>query len=155
VNSVLPSRKRLIRLCLERLHTRFVQWTKPFTSSLPLGTLADLARSKAERVRGKCALTTTTHHAQASSQTTSMHEDGSHPACARSPDCSGLEANAHHSFNQKPCCGFHRELFRLYWKRRSRASSHKPKIAAETIAFIREMATKNRLWGLSAFAGKY
>src|SRR5207245_1193545 len=30
------------------LRTRFVHWTTPLTSSLPLGTFADLARSKSE-----------------------------------------------------------------------------------------------------------
>ncbi len=38
-----------------------------------------------------------------------------------------------------------RELFRMYWKRRSKASSHRPKGASETIALIRQMATDNRL----------
>jgi transposase InsO family protein len=49
---------------------------------------------------------------------------------------------------------WHRELFRLYWKRRSKASSHKPKVAAETIALIREMATENRLWGAERIRGE-
>src|SRR5260221_12511683 len=41
---------------------------------------------------------------------------------------------------------WHRELFRLYWKRKSKASSHKPKVDAETVALIRKMAKENRLW---------
>jgi len=49
---------------------------------------------------------------------------------------------------------WHRELFRLYWKRRSKASSHKPKVAAETIALIREMAKENRLWGAERIRGE-
>jgi transposase InsO family protein len=49
---------------------------------------------------------------------------------------------------------WHRELFRLYWKRRSKASSHKPKVAAETIALIREMARENRLWGAERIRGE-
>ena len=32
------------------LRAGFLQWTKPFTSSLPFGTLADFGRSKAELV---------------------------------------------------------------------------------------------------------
>jgi hypothetical protein len=48
VNSALSSLKRLIRLCLDRLHTRFVRWTRPLKTSLLLGTLADLGRSKSE-----------------------------------------------------------------------------------------------------------
>ena len=49
---------------------------------------------------------------------------------------------------------WHRELFRLDWKRRSKASSHKPKVAAETIALIREMAKENRLWGAERMRGE-
>jgi putative transposase len=49
---------------------------------------------------------------------------------------------------------WHRELFRLYWKRRSKAPAHKPKVAAETIALIREMATNNRLWGAERIRGE-
>ncbi len=48
MNSALSSLKRLIRLCLDRLHTRFVRWTRPLKTSLLLGTLADLGRSKSE-----------------------------------------------------------------------------------------------------------
>ena len=39
---VVPAAKELRALC--------VHWTKPFTSSLPLGTLADLGRSKSELI---------------------------------------------------------------------------------------------------------
>jgi putative transposase len=42
---------------------------------------------------------------------------------------------------------WHRECFRLVWKSRSKADARKPKVAAETITLIREMATKNWLWG--------
>ena len=49
---------------------------------------------------------------------------------------------------------WHRELFRLYWKRRSKASSYKPRVAAETIALIREMAKENRLWGAERIRGE-
>jgi transposase InsO family protein len=49
---------------------------------------------------------------------------------------------------------WHRELFRLYWKRRSKASSHKPRVAAETIALIREMAKENRLWDAERIRGE-
>jgi transposase InsO family protein len=49
---------------------------------------------------------------------------------------------------------WHRELFRLDWKRRSKASSHKPRVDAETIALIREMAKENRLWGAELMRGE-
>jgi putative transposase len=49
---------------------------------------------------------------------------------------------------------WHRELFRLFWKRKSKAASRKPKVAAETIALIREMAKDNRLWGAERIRGE-
>jgi len=49
---------------------------------------------------------------------------------------------------------WHRELFRLYWKRKSKAASHKPKVAEETIALIRQMARENRLWGAERIRGE-
>jgi putative transposase len=58
------------------------------------------------------------------------------------------------SFSQKRGSRWHRELFRRYWKRRSKASSHKPKVATETIALIRKMATENRLWGAERIRGE-
>src|SRR5215469_15800021 len=41
---------RLTGLCLHSLHQRFVAWTTPNTTSLLLGTLTDLSRSKSELV---------------------------------------------------------------------------------------------------------
>src|SRR5205085_9252231 len=49
---------------------------------------------------------------------------------------------------------WHRELFRWYWKRKSKAASRKPKVAAETITLIRQMATDNRLWGAERIRGE-
>src|SRR5439155_4401907 len=49
---------------------------------------------------------------------------------------------------------WHRELFRLYWKRKSKAASHKPKVAEETITLIRQMAKDNRLWGAERIRGE-
>ncbi len=49
---------------------------------------------------------------------------------------------------------WHRELFRLYWKRKSKTTSYTPKVAAETIALIRQMARENRLWGAERIRGE-
>jgi hypothetical protein len=51
VQSIVTFIKRLTRMCLQSLHRRFIDWTKPdTTSSLMMGTLTDLARSKSELV---------------------------------------------------------------------------------------------------------
>ena len=42
--------KRLKNGCLDTLFSRFACWTKPFRTSLPMATLADLSRSKSELI---------------------------------------------------------------------------------------------------------
>ena len=50
--------RRLTGFCLQSLHHRFVVWTKPGPTSLMLGTLTDLARSKSELVAENAVLAT-------------------------------------------------------------------------------------------------
>jgi hypothetical protein len=49
---------------------------------------------------------------------------------------------------------WHRELFRLFWKRKSKAHSSKPRLSLETISLIEEIATHNRLWGAERIRGE-
>ena len=50
---------------------------------------------------------------------------------------------------------WHREGFRLFWRRKSRSTAlPTPRVAAETIALIREMAAANRLWGAERIRGE-
>jgi hypothetical protein len=50
VQSVVTFIKRLVSICLQSLHYRFVDWTKPASASLVVGTVADLARTKSDLV---------------------------------------------------------------------------------------------------------
>ena len=49
---------------------------------------------------------------------------------------------------------WHREAFRLWWKRKSKAHVTQPRISPEAIALIKEMAAKNRLWGAERIRGE-
>ncbi len=145
--------KQLVVTYAKELRARFVHWTKPLTSSLPLGTLADLARSKAE-LRAENALLR--------QQLSILKRQVKRPArTKRNRMLLVLLARAVRAWKQtlflvqpETLLRWHRELFRLYWKRKSKASSHKPKVAAETIALISEMAKENRLWGAERIRGE-
>ncbi|MFL5704992.1 MAG: hypothetical protein ACJ8AG_19480 [Ktedonobacteraceae bacterium] len=50
MNLVLPHLNRLLSSCLDILRSCFARWTKPVNTSLPLGTLVDLGRSKSELI---------------------------------------------------------------------------------------------------------
>jgi putative transposase len=49
---------------------------------------------------------------------------------------------------------WHRQGFRLYWKYKSRAAATKQKLAAETVALIKEMTRDNPLWGAERIHGE-
>jgi putative transposase len=153
VNPVLSSLKRLIRLCLGRLHTHYVRGTRPLTLSLLLGTIADLGRSKSELIAENALLR---------QQLIMLKRQVKRPASTKTDRVLlVLLAKVVRTWKQAlfivqpdTLLRWHRELFRLYWKRRSKASSHKPRVTAETIALIREMAKENRLWGAERIRGE-
>ena len=49
---------------------------------------------------------------------------------------------------------WHREGFRLLWRRRSRRHHGRPQMAAKTIALIKRMARNNALWGAERIRGE-
>jgi putative transposase len=49
---------------------------------------------------------------------------------------------------------WHREGFRLFWRRKSKTVSREPKLLVETIELIRQMAVENRLWGAERIRGE-
>jgi putative transposase len=150
---VFPSLLRLKDGCLDALSSRFARWTKPLTSSLPLQTLADLGRSKSELVAENALLR---------QQLIILKRQVERPACPKTDRVLlVLLARLVQTWQQalllvqpETLLRWHRELFRLSWKRRSKASSHKPKVATETIALIREMAKENQLWGAERIRGE-
>jgi putative transposase len=50
---------------------------------------------------------------------------------------------------------WHRELFRLIWRRKSRPPSRPPRIVAETIGLIRQISAANLTWGAERIRGEF
>ena len=76
---VLISLRRLKNSCLDTLSSRFTRWTKPLTSSLPLGNPRRPWQKQVELVAENAHLTPTTHHSQATGETANVHQDRSYP----------------------------------------------------------------------------
>lgn len=49
---------------------------------------------------------------------------------------------------------WHREGFRLFWKRKSKTSYRERGLPAETVDLIKQMALENRLWGAERIRGE-
>ncbi len=141
------------RFCLRSLNDRFFAWTKPDTNSLMPGTLTDLARSKPELVAENALLR---------QQLIILRRQVKRPACAKTDRLLlALLARIVRSWKQaliivqpETLLRWHRQGFKLYWIYKSRATSTIPKISAETVALIKEMARENRLWGAERIRGE-
>jgi putative transposase len=150
---VFTTLQRLKDGCLEALSSRFAGWTKPLRTSLPLSTLTDLGRSKSELIAENVLLR---------QQLIVLRREVKRPPVTRTDRILlVLSARLVRTWQQAlllvqpdTLLRWHRELFRLYWKRKSKTASHTPKVAAETIALIREMATNHRLWGAERIRGE-
>jgi putative transposase len=146
--------KRLTDLCLQSLHSRFIDWTKPGTAtSLLLGVLTDVAKNKSELVAENALLR---------QQLIILRRRVKRPACTRADRMLlVLLARAVRTWKQallivqpETLLRWHRQGFRLFWKYKSRVASSKPKIPTESIALIKEMAAQNRLWGAERIRGE-
>jgi len=49
---------------------------------------------------------------------------------------------------------WHRDLFRIYWRRKSKSKHRKPRISPETIKLIKQVARDNLLWGAERIRGE-
>lgn len=150
---ILSRIQRLVGTSANIVHARFVHWTKPLTSSLPLGTLADIGKSKSELIAENALLR---------QQLIILKRQVKRPACTKTDRILlVLLARAVGAWKQtlflvqpETLLRWHREAFRLFWRHKSKTLFHKPRVAAETIMLIREMATKNRLWGAERIRGE-
>jgi putative transposase len=150
---VLTSLRRLLDGCLHSLSSRLTRWTKPLGTSLPLATLTDLGHSKSELIAENALLR---------QQLIILKRQVKQPACTKTDRMLlVLLARLVRGWNQallivqpETLLRWHRELFRLYWRRKSKAASRKPKVAEETIALIRQMAKDNRIWGAERIRGE-
>jgi putative transposase len=153
MTGMMTSLRRLMNGCLEALASRVARWTKPLTSSLPLAILTDLSRSKSELL-AEIALVR--------QQLIILERQVKRPTFTRTDRILlVLLARLVRTWKQAlfivqpdTLLRWHRELFRLYWKRKSKTASRKPKVATETIALIRQMAQDNRLWGAERIRGE-
>jgi hypothetical protein len=120
VHRIITFIKRLTYLCLLSLNHRFVAWTKPDTTSLLLGTLTDLARSRAELVAENALLR---------KPLIILRRQVKRPACTKTDRMLlVLLARAVRTWKQalfivqpETLLRWHHQGFQLYWRYKSRA----------------------------------
>jgi len=126
---------------------------KPATLSLFAGTLSDMARSRTDLI---------VENALLRQQLIFLNRHVKRPQLTHRDRfllfllarCTWFWKQALHIVQPDTLLRWHRELFRFYWRRKSRHKQGKPKISPETIELIRKMAKENRLWGADRIRGE-
>jgi putative transposase len=135
------------------IQERFSRWIKPSTASLLFGMFADMTRGKSELLAENALLR---------QQLIILRRQIKRPTYGkRDRLLLVLLARMVRTWKQtlflvqpETLLRWHRELFRLFWKRKSKAHSREPRLSLETIALIKEMAANNRLWGAERIRGE-
>lgn len=144
--------RRFQRL-FSRVQQSVLRWTRPTSRSRFVGTLNDLARTRAELIAENALLR---------QQLVILRRQVKRPACTRSDRLlSVVLARAVRNWKQAlfivqpdTLLDWHRQAFRWFWRRRSKTASRHPKIAPETVSLIQTMALNNRLWGVERIRGE-
>src|SRR5207302_1171518 len=129
------------------------QWTKPPSPGRLRGALTDLQRSKRELIAENALLR---------QQLLVLRRQVARPHCTALDRlllillarCAHAWKDALLIVQPETVLRWHRAGFRLVWRVTSRARSPQPKIAAETIGLIRQMAAENHLWGAERIRGE-
>jgi putative transposase len=138
---------------MRKLENRFKQWTKPSSQSLVVGTLADVARDKRDLIAENALLRHQLIILQRQTKRPSLTQAdrGLLVLLAR---WASYWRDALMIIKPETLLRWHRQGFRLYWRRKSQANTRQPRIPETTIGLIQQMAVKNRLWGAERTQGE-
>ena len=154
IASPLPRLRRLAHGFLAAARDRIARWTRPVALGIAVGAAADATRSRSALLLENALLR---HQLVILSRTAKRPQLTAADRGLLVLLASRLRAWASVLVIVRPetVLRWHRVGFRLFWRRKSRLrAAPKPKVAAETIALIREMARTNRLWGADRIRGE-
>jgi transposase InsO family protein len=129
------------------------QWTRPTTFPLGAGALTDLARCRTDLI---------VENALLRQQLIVLNRQVKRPQLTNSERIRFVFLarftkywhQALHIVQPDTLLRWHRDLFRLYWRRKSKPHDRKPRLAPEIIKLIQQMAQENRLWGAERIRGE-
>lgn len=153
MHCVFISIKQRVCFSFHVIQQRFSSWIKPSTTSLALGTFVDMTRGKSELL---------VENALLRQQLIILRRQIKRPTYRkRDRLLLVLLARMVRTWQQtlfivqpETILRWHRELFCLFWKRKSRTHSRDPRLSPETIVLIKDMAVNNRLWGAERIRGE-
>ncbi len=148
----LPCLRRLARRAMDIARAQLARWTRPAPIIVAVGMAADAARSRSELLLENALL---------------RHQLVVYSRVAARPRLTAADrgllvllasrlrnwAGALIIVRPETVLRWHRQGFRLFWRRKSRAAST-PRIPRETRELIRRIASENHLWGADRIRGE-
>jgi putative transposase len=141
IEATIDSWKQLV----SHLKQLIKQYAKPLTTGLVTGALSDTTRSRVDLIAENALLR---------QQLIVLRRQIKRPQLTKADRirlvllarCTQFWRQALHIVQPDTLLHWHRDLFRRYWRHKSRNNKPKPRIASETIALIKQMAKENRIW---------
>ena len=132
------------------IQERIKLWTKPVTSSLTVGILSDLTRSRADLI---------VENALLRQQLIILKRQVKRPQLTNADRIhfillahfTKFWKQALHILQPDTLLRWHQNLFHMYWRRKSQG---RPKVKSETIILIQKMANENLWWGAERIRGE-
>jgi putative transposase len=153
VKTAFEKMKQVMSETMACFESRFKQWTKPTNRGQVMNTLEDLNRNKRELIAENMFLR---------QQLIVLERQVGRPQLTqRDRQKLVLLAGRIRGWREalkivKPdtLLGWHRQGFKLYWRRKSQRKTGRPPTSPEVIALIEEMAINNRTWRAGRIKGE-
>jgi transposase InsO family protein len=136
-----------------KLGSRIKHWVKPTTTMLVAASLTDMTRSKADLIAENAMLRQQLIVLNRQVKRPQLN-NGDRLRLVLLARCTQFWQQALHIVQPDTLIRWHRELFRLYWRYKSRKKNREPRITQEIIDLIKQMAQENRLWGAERIHGE-
>ena len=144
---------KLRRRFFDAVQYHIKRWLKPNTHSLAIGTASDLTRSKADLIAENALLRQQLIVLQRQSKRPQLNNIDRIKLLLLAR-ATPIWKQALLIVQPDTLLRWRRELFRIIWRRKSKPKVQSPRIPAETIALIRQMATDNLTWGAERIRGE-
>ena len=149
IKTIINSLKRFI----SRVKQHIKQRTRPATTSIAFGSLSDATRSHRDLI---------IENAMLRQQLIVLNRQVKRPQLTQRDRLglvllarlTGFWQQALRIVQPDTLLRWHRDLFRGYWKRKSKPKHRKPRILPETIRLIKQVAKDNLLWGAERIRGE-
>ena len=147
--TIISSIKRFVN----NIKNRIKQWSKPTTIKLAAEALSDLKRSRKDLIAENAILRQQLIVLNRQVKRPQLNQ-GDRLGLVILARLTGFWQQALHIVQPDTLLRWHRDLFRRYWRWKSKPKQRKPRISPETIALIQQMARENLTWGAKRIRGE-